>query len=71
MTRQARSAFGALSRCRAWLHRLVDDHAYDEWEEDIEPTSQDPDVTRAPEELIDEMLRDGAQHRGKDDLAAS
>ena len=67
MARQARSGYAALSRCRAWLHRLVDDHAYDEWEEDTGPTSQDLDTTRDPEELIDEMLRDEAQKRSQDD----
>ena len=54
-----------MSRCHAWLRRLVDDHAYDEWEEDMEPTSRDPDVTRVPETLIDEMLRGDVQERGQ------
>jgi hypothetical protein len=35
----------------------VDDHAYDEWELDTSATNEDPDVTRVPEDLIDEMLR--------------
>lgn len=58
MPRQARSGFTSWSRrCRAWLHRLVDDQAYDEWEEDTGAANEDPDVTRVPEDLIDEMLR--------------
>jgi hypothetical protein len=42
---------------------LVDDAAYDEWELDTEPTSQDPDAKRSPKDLIDEVLRD-AQNDG-------
>jgi hypothetical protein len=37
---------------------LVDDAAYDEWELDTEPTSQDLDAKRSPQDLIDEVLRD-------------
>ena len=66
MTRQARSGHVVLSRCRAWLHRLVDDSAYDEWEEDIEPASVDPEVTRSPQDLIDEVLRDAEHHGPRD-----
>jgi hypothetical protein len=36
---------------------LVDDQAYDECEEDTSPTTDDPEVRRVPEDLIDEMLR--------------
>jgi hypothetical protein len=43
---------------------LVDDQAYDEWEEDTRPTSEDPPVTRVPEDLIDEMLRGGRRTDG-------
>lgn len=77
MTRQVRSTHRALSRCRAWLHRLVDDRAYDEWEEDTAPTGQGLDFRRAPQDLIDEMLGDspherdiGADRTVRDDPAA-
>ena len=65
MAQRARSGHRPLARCRAWLHRLVDDHAYDEWEEDTAPP-EDSDVTRAPEDLIDEMLRDDEHTRDED-----
>ena len=77
MTRQALSGHALLSRCRAWLHRLVDDAAYDEWELDTEPTSPEPDVKRTPQDLIDEVLRDSQNHvphpdgEGADDTAPS
>jgi hypothetical protein len=47
---------------------LVDDQAYDEWEEDTRPTDEDPGGTRVPEDLIDEMLRGD---RRKDDPTAT
>ncbi|HEX4161427.1 MAG TPA: hypothetical protein VHZ05_02960 [Acidimicrobiales bacterium] len=68
MTRQVRSGFTTWSRCRAWLHRLVDDQAYDEWEEDTRPADEDPRVTRDPGDLIDEMLHG---ERRKDDPTAT
>jgi hypothetical protein len=43
---------------------LVDDQAYDEWEEDTRPTDEDPVATRVPEDLIDEMLRDDRRKDG-------
>ena len=67
MTRQARSGHVVLSRCRAWLHRLVDDVAYDEWEEDTEPTTLDPDVKRDSQDVIDEVLRDAEGNDLRDD----
>ena len=67
MTRQALSGHALLSRCRAWLHRLVDDAAYDEWEMDSEPASPDPDVKRSPQDLIDEVLRDAENHAARPD----
>jgi hypothetical protein len=44
---------------------LVDDAAYDEWELDTEPTSQDPDVKRSPRDLIDEVLREAPRPDGE------
>jgi hypothetical protein len=67
MTRQALSGHALLSRCRAWLHRLVDDAAYDEWELDTEPTSPDPDGKKSPQDLIDEVLRDAEDHGPRPD----
>jgi hypothetical protein len=47
---------------------LVDDQAYDEWEEDTRPADEDPRVTRNPGDLIDEMLHG---ERRKDDPTAT
>jgi hypothetical protein len=47
---------------------LVDDQAYDEWEEDTSPTSDDPEVRKVPGDLIDEMLRGNLR---KDDPTAT
>ena len=55
--RQAWSGHTALSRGKAWVHRLVDDHAYDEWEKDTDPADLDAEDSKAPQDLMDEMLR--------------